>query len=134
VVKETANIESILSLCRSVVTIVDTRGQKPLFQALHCKRQWYSGVQTILKCDRMSLRERDTETRLYPFMLAAALADGRDPLEERPRKRQKLELDNDSSAALGVTILGKDTSRIQLTTIYCLLVEDPSVLSAALSR
>lgn len=127
--KETANIETILSLCPSVASIADSRGQKPLFQALHCKRQWFSGVQLILTSDRAPLREQDPETRLYPFMLAASPADDRRAtIVERPRKRQKLDSCNDSSAGQ------EDLPRIQLTTIYRLLAEDPSVLSAALSR
>jgi len=112
-----------------VASIADPRGQKPLFQAIHCKRQWFSGIQSILALDRTPLREQDPETRLYPFMLAASLADDEDVTVQRPRKRRKVVSNDDSSATRD-----DDTPRIQLTTIYSLFTQDPSVLSAALSR
>jgi hypothetical protein len=63
-----------------------------MFQALYRKLQWHAGVKAILGSDRLSLCEQDLKTNLYPFVLAASLADDAcSDCEEAPtRKRQKL--------------------------------------------
>lgn len=132
--KETSNINTLISLCPALARVANEQGQKPLFQALHCNRQWFSGIQLILSLDRESLGEQDPETRLYPFMLAACLADEEFSIQanERPHKRQKVDSSNDDSTTQESP--DEITARIQLTTVYRLLVEDPSVLCASLSR
>lgn len=134
--KETSNIETILSLCPATASTADSQGRKPLFQALHCKRQWLTGVQSILALDRPSLGEQDLQSSLYPFMLAASLADAdrSDCIDEPPRKRQKLNSGASVSTACQDKTYKEKGARIQLTTIYHLLAEDPSVLSAAIAR
>jgi hypothetical protein len=51
-------------------------GQAPIFIALRDRMGWEEGLEVIVKADTEILASTDTETRLYPFLLAAC-ADGR---------------------------------------------------------
>jgi hypothetical protein len=130
-----SNIETIIALCPITASIADPRGRKPLFRAIHGELQWQTGVKQILASDHPSLCEQDSKTNLYPFMLAATIADGDSFVaKEPPQKRQKLNSGACVSTVRQDSVQNIKRARSQLTTIYCLLVEDPSVLSAALRK
>jgi hypothetical protein len=133
--KGISNIETMIALCPITASIADPRGRKPVFQAIHCELQWQTGVKQILASDRPSVCEQDSKTNLYPFMLAATIADG-DSLwpKSRHKKRQKPNSGACVSTMRQDSVQNIKWARSQLTTIYCLLVEDPSVLSAALRK
>jgi hypothetical protein len=133
--KGMSNIETIIALCPITASIADPRGRKPLFRAIHGELQWQTGVKQILASDHPSLCEQDSKTNLYPFMLAATIADGDSFVaKEPPQKRQKLNSGACVSTVRQDSVQNIKRARSQLTTIYCLLVEDPSVLSAALRK
>lgn len=127
--KETAVIDAILYHCPTAASVPDSQGQKPLTLALRCNRQWSNGIKSILEADRAVLRQKDSVTKLYPFMLAAVDKE-EECDDERPLKKRKAESEHDVSVSRG-SILSQHDSVKQLTTIYSLLAEDPSVLSSA---
>lgn len=51
-------------------------GQAPIFIALRDRMGWEEGLEVIVKADTEILASTDSETRLYPFLLAASV-DGR---------------------------------------------------------
>jgi hypothetical protein len=100
--------------------------------ALHCNRQWSNGIKSILEADRAVLRQKDSVTKLYPFMLAA-VGEEEECDDEPPRKKRKAQSENDVPVCKGSIVSGHDSVK-HLTTIYSLLTEDPSVLSSAFTR
>jgi hypothetical protein len=128
--KTTAVIDAILSHCPAIASVSDSQGRKPLALALCCKRQWSSGIKSILEADRAALRQKDSVTKLYPFMLAA-VGEEEECGDEPPRKKRKTESERDVHLISEKSTVPEHDSAKQLTTIYSLLMQDPSVVSSA---
>lgn len=86
-----------------------SHGRYPIHVGLDSGISLYEGVETLIRIFPSSLAVRDPESGLFPFALAAT-----------PRKSSKNPLSNN-----------EDVMNHNLTTIYWLLREDPSVIKMA---
>jgi hypothetical protein len=106
------------------VRLRDSFGRLPLFLALESGRSWpYGGIKELVRALPSSLAIKDTRTLLYPFMMAAVDSYS----GERPQKSRRL-----SEGARRVD--GENnTACVQLTTIFHLLLECPTLLNLGLT-
>jgi hypothetical protein len=122
--KESATVRYILDRAPNLVRLPDAFGRLPLFLALEYGRSWpYGGIKELVRALPSSLTTKDTRTLLYPFMMAAVDRES----EERPQKLRRL------SDGVRRDDEENDTASMQLTTIFHLLLECPTLLNLALT-
>jgi hypothetical protein len=122
--KESATVRYILERAPHLVRLPDAFGRLPLFLALESGRSWpYGGIKELVRALPSSLTTKDTQTLLYPFMMAAVDRES----GERPQKLRRLPdgVRRDDGE--------NDTACMQLTTIFHLLLECPTLLKLASS-
>ena len=72
-------VEALLEVGQSMgcraARMVDSHRRLPLHRAALSGREYHDGVKAILEAAPRALSTRDVESRMYPFMLAAVVAD-----------------------------------------------------------
>jgi hypothetical protein len=131
VCKESAVVKYILKRFPELARVPDASGRLPLEVALERGKSWYMGVRELVLASPTCLAKADSQTRLYPFLLAASERKNKEQkydLEEaHTRKRRKLS-DGSHDDCPPLEVQGKE----QLETIYLLLRESPNLIQFAI--
>lgn len=133
-VKSAALLEYLMSLDPNLARLPDPAGSTtvPLHRALRSGRQWHEGVRVLFEAAPDFLRSRDAETGLLPFMTAAVAVEQEEEenvdrgICQRPDSAQQQLLARRDS--VGRKSVHRSDECTQLTTIYLILREDPTVI------
>jgi hypothetical protein len=131
-----AIVQFLLDRDPSLASIPDSLGRLPLQLALEAGRSWFTGIRDLVWASPSHLSQRDLQTRLFPFQLAAVVGFDEQEDEEAPRKKRKRSDDDwvvvHEENDIQTNNNSEEEDAEQLGTIFHLLHECPNLVQSAI--